>query len=124
MCAVAKLICVRFSYRTCQSPLRVILQGGFPSPQQQEDDQSIPGEWDEFDNVQPMHGKRPEDAKNAFDNPGNADDTNVVKKDVQNQIQETNTQMSFKVNRRCFLFSLLLNVHFLKMFRLYLRIVK
>lgn len=95
----------------------MILQDGFPSPQQQEDDQSIPGEWDEFDKVQPMHGKRPGDAKNAIDNPGNADDSNVVNKNVQNQIQETNTQMSFKVNDHCFMFSLFLNVHILKMFR-------
>lgn len=42
-------------------------------------------------------------AKNSIDNPENArNDENTrekfhVKKDVQNQIQESNTQMSFKV---------------------------
>lgn len=46
------------------------------------------------------------EAKNSIDNPGNVadndDDKTRVKthkkKDVQNQIQESNTQMSFKVN--------------------------
>lgn len=44
--------------------------------------------------------------KNSIDNPENVGDSNdgnqlnkPVKKDVQNQIQETNTQMSFKVNQ-------------------------
>lgn len=96
-----------------------MFQDGFPSPQQQEDDQSIPGEWDEFDKVQPMHGKRPEDSKNAIDNNGNADDSNVVvKKDVQNQIQESNTQMSFKVKDRVSCLFPSLACAFVKMFRI------
>lgn len=50
-----------------------------------------------------MHHGADNDARNSIDNPTNvgADDSArqpKVKKDVQNQIQEANTQKSFKVN--------------------------
>lgn len=66
---------------------------------QEEDDQSIPGEWDEFEKVHPMHGPKSEN-KNSIDNPmaiENDGNHLNVPRDVQNQIQESNTQMSFKV---------------------------
>lgn len=83
------------SLSQCQSPSLVLFKDGFPSPQQQEDDQSIPGEWDEFDKIQPMHGKQ-----NVLENPRADGGKDVV---AQNRIQEANTQ-SFKVTRLCFLF--------------------
>lgn len=55
-------------------------------------------------------GDSPNDPKNSIDNPENARDNEGnqdhvhVKKDVQNQIQESNTQMSFKVNLSCWVF--------------------
>lgn len=65
-------------------------------------DESIPGEWDEFDKVKPMH-KGPNDTgetKNSLDNPENADgETNSVdKKEVDYQLQQEFIQISFKVN--------------------------
>lgn len=50
--------------------------------------------------------KRPEsldDEKNSLDNPENVGDRNKdsqskIKKDIPNQLQEANTQLSFKVN--------------------------
>lgn len=66
-------------------------------------DESIPGEWDEFDKVKPMHkGADEDDTKNSIDNPENADgDTNGSnsKKDfVDDQFQQEFIQISFKVN--------------------------
>lgn len=66
-----------------------------------DDDQSIPGEWDEFDKVQPLD-KRADEAKNSIDNPENADDDdinknrNIVKKDIQMPLDGLSTQ-TFKV---------------------------
>ncbi|CRK91509.1 CLUMA_CG005170, isoform B [Clunio marinus] len=93
----------------------VPLKDGFPSifPQQfqQEDDQlPIPGEWDEFDKVRPMNEGADKlitnKVKKNLDNPDKTDESNtdhdnqkkshIRPKDIQNQIQETNTQLNFK----------------------------
>lgn len=62
-------------------------------------------DWDEFDKIHPMnHRADNDDTKNSIDNPENVD--NLVKdatknlsekKPIPNQIQEINTQTSFKV---------------------------
>lgn len=56
-------------------------------------------------------GDSSSEAKNSIDNPENARDNEGgnqehmhAKKDVQNQIQESNTQMSFKVKLSCWVF--------------------
>lgn len=92
--------------------LSLAYQDVLPSPSfqkrlQEDDQQSIPGEWDEFEKARPINqgaGDFLNEAKSSFDNLDKASDKEVNgnrgKKEVQNQIQESNTQMSFKVNRR------------------------
>lgn len=70
-------------------------------PQTGQDDDAIPGEWDEFDKVKPMHKGAEDDTRNFLDNPENADgDMNSIsdKKDVDYQMQQEFIQISFKVN--------------------------
>lgn len=94
--------------------LSLVYQETLPSPSfqkrlQEDDQQSIPGEWDEFDKARPLNkgaGDFLDEVKNSFDNLDKTDDRedNGIrgKKEVQNQIQESNTQMSFKVICRIF----------------------
>jgi len=71
-------------------------------PSGQESDDAIPGEWDEFDKVKPMHkGADDDETKNSLDNPENVDgDLSSIndKKDVDYQMQQEFIQISFKVN--------------------------
>jgi hypothetical protein len=72
----------------------------FEQQLQEDDPQSIPGEWDEFDKIHPMN--KGIQVKSAIDNPtDNEEKSNqegeITKKEVANQIQESNTQTSFKV---------------------------
>lgn len=121
---------VRFTYLVCLCSnllacLSLAYQDVLPSPSfqkrfQEDDQQSIPGEWDEFDKARPISKGADnflDETKNSFDNPDQVGDKEDVgnrgKKEVQNQIQESNTQMSFKVNCRtsgggifCLLFKL------------------
>lgn len=64
-----------------------------------DDEQSIPGEWDEFEKVQPLD-KGADEAKNSIDNPENADDDREkfhVKKDTQSQLEPQTYTQTFKV---------------------------
>lgn len=68
----------------------------------QDSDDAIPGEWDEFDKVKPMHKGPDDDTKSSLDNPENADNdvnaNNDSKRDVDYQMQQEFIQISFKVN--------------------------
>jgi hypothetical protein len=61
-----------------------------------DDDQSVPGEWDEFDKVQPMD----KGADAIGDNPENAgDDKSSLKKEVQMPLDGLSAQ-TFKVKAK------------------------
>lgn len=60
-----------------------------------DDDQSIPGEWDEFEKAQPL-----DKGADSIDNPENADDDREkfhVKKDTQSQLEPQTYTQTFKV---------------------------
>lgn len=67
---------------------------------QESDDQSIPGEWDEFDKVKPMHKGPDEDSKSSIDNIESAisDSNGNIDKRDDDQLQQDFIQITFKVN--------------------------